>query len=161
MGVFHEYELKTPVKFSRPLWIGWVQTADDVLNVGFDTNPAGQPTVSIRVDGVWSPSAVAGVPMLRAVCGEGDGIDPPDGPLAIEDTRVKVDVSPNPATDAIRVTSSLDTARFALYSLHGLRVTEWERCGSSVAVSTLPRGLYLVRVEGDDGQAATVKLVLE
>lgn len=161
MGLFHEYELKTPVKFARPLWIGWVQTADDVLNVGFDTNPTGQPTVSIRVDGVWSPSALKGVPMLRAVCGEGDGIDPPDGPLAIEATRVKVDVSPNPATDAIRVTSSLDTARFALYSLHGLRVTEWERCGSSVAVSTLPRGLYLVRVEGDDGQAATVKLVLE
>lgn len=160
-GQFVYYELDKPIRFSAPLHVGWVQTSADMLNVGFDRYAENVPRVHYRTTGTWESSNFAGALLLRVVCG-GTG-EYPDAPTGLGcATEPTCEVYPNPASRSITVRCDAQGARFSLFNLAGHAVSPLQPCETPVDVSALPRGLYIVRVVGDDGRTrATQRLILQ
>lgn len=66
---FHVYDLTEPVAVSGTFYIGWRQTTDDNLNVGFDRNTDNKDHIFYNVDGNWLTSLHSGSLMIRPVLG--------------------------------------------------------------------------------------------
>jgi hypothetical protein len=69
-------------------------------------------------------------------------------------------VYPNPASGEIHVASSLPVAELQLFSHQGQPVAAAAR-STTLALGGLPRGLYLLRVVLEDGQAVWEKVVVD
>jgi hypothetical protein len=73
---------------------------------------------------------------------------------------LSVRVYPNPASGAIHVASSLPVAELQLFSQQGQPLAAAAR-STTLALGSLPRGLYLLRVVLEDGRAVWEKVVVE
>jgi hypothetical protein len=70
INTFHTYQiLDTSILVSGKVYVGWLQTTDDNLNVGFDRNHNSQSKTFFNVDGTWAPSALSGSLMIRPMMG--------------------------------------------------------------------------------------------
>ena len=76
--------------------------------------------------------------------------------------ETSLNVFPNPASEQLNVTCEEPMQSLALFNTAGQRVRQMEPCGSEVQIplSSLPRGLYLLRVQTANGSAVR-KVVVE
>lgn len=73
----------------------------------------------------------------------------------------KVNLFPNPATDAVQVTGIDETATLILSDINGrLLFTKEITAGETVLVSSLPNGVYLAIIKSK-GSTATEKLIIQ
>lgn len=71
----------------------------------------------------------------------------PKAPIAVAESSAVYTLSPNPATNSIRVEGLTDLTAVGIYSLQGDRLLACMlRAGESMDVSSLKPGLYLVRI---------------
>jgi hypothetical protein len=70
LNEFHTYYLDSIVPVVGTYYVGWVQTTDDNLNVGFDRHNQAQNNIFFNVTGVWEKSIQKGSLLIRPVLGK-------------------------------------------------------------------------------------------
>lgn len=137
-------------------YIGWVQYQNFILNVGYDNNYRHQrqdvknPNLFYNLLGQWefTDASVKGTPMIRPLIGK-----PADHRFSTSKVKVNpVRIFPNPAKDFINWTSQIPVAEITLYDMNGRLILQRQNPGSSMDVSLLPAGTYMLGIRLTDGQ---------
>ncbi|PID90215.1 MAG: hypothetical protein CSA97_04045 [Bacteroidetes bacterium] len=160
LGKFHEFPLEEPLLLEKPFYVGWQQTADELLNIGFDPTSGLSPQLYYTTSGSWSPSIYQGALMVRIRCGGEDGKRPDTPAPVCSAGTVECTLQPNPASTHVTVrTEARGTA--SVYSLDGRLLLTGMPLNVPFAIDALRPGVYLLRVIPEGGQApGAFKLVV-
>jgi hypothetical protein len=147
---FADYPLDAPLITDGTIFIGWVQTTNAELNIGFDKNNSRKDRMFYNLDQAWVNTQFNGSWMIRPVFGNSSdpavGFDEPE-PM-IEEEKIKV--FPNPARERLFI-SGLEKNPFAIvkmYDIYGRLVYERNADSSSqIGLNEFSAGIYIIRVE--------------
>jgi len=92
LNKFVTYHIKRPLAITGTFYIGWKQTTDDFLDVGFDLYNNSQNEIFWNSTGVWNKTSLSGSLLIRPVIGK-------PIPLAVGETPLadkQISVFPNP-----------------------------------------------------------------
>ncbi|MDR0559548.1 MAG: T9SS type A sorting domain-containing protein [Prevotellaceae bacterium] len=180
MPVFHDslnryvaYKFPEPVYLSRNqiFYIGWLQTGDCYMNVGFDRNTVAKDKLFYSLGQNWEHSAFDGSLMMRPIfCRAGSF---PADSVVIEENDSNADathstdfrVYPNPSKGMIYLEENSDntavkSSKIEFYSISGELVKAVENVAGSVDLSSMPSGIYLMQVWGTDKRLRETKRVV-
>jgi hypothetical protein len=155
LNKFVTYHLNPPIPVTGIFYVGWKQTTDDNLCVGFDRANNSQSEIFYNVSGPWVKSAYAGSLLIRPVVGK----PIPLGSGDIVSTDRRLVLYPNPCTSGtlhVRIPGisgeSMEPAKgtIAIYDLTGRRRL-FTSLQESIDVSNLPGGFYFAEVKGQSG----------
>ena len=162
LNKFVTYHMDPPVRITTSFYVGWVQTTDDNLNVGYDRYNNNREEVMYNVTGEWVTSAFSGSLMIRPIVGK-------PIPLGIQYKQqdpLHLKVYPNPATEGIVHIEMPETIiqeeglEIHLYNLFGQELRNENFIGK-IDVSGLVPGIYLITLTGRSTQTiGTSKLVI-
>ncbi|MDR0660301.1 MAG: T9SS type A sorting domain-containing protein [Prevotellaceae bacterium] len=167
-----------PYKFSHALsigynqifYVGWMQTSEDFVNIGFDRNRNRQDKLFYYLNGAWHPSVYEGALMLRPIFATNESEFPPNPVLPPVQSSISEAVTPvpNPASSTIRLHWAESQAeplksKVELYDMRGRLVkTQQVSYGESVNVSTLSEGIYFIRIyDGKNKPVETSKVIIK
>ncbi|MBR1783945.1 MAG: T9SS type A sorting domain-containing protein [Bacteroidales bacterium] len=152
-GTFVRHTLESPVVVgSGPLFVGFEQTGNNYINLGFDRSTDNSDKVYYLTGTGWQRSILAGSLMIRPCFGTAATL----GATQAESAARTV-VYPNPATSRIHVDGA---TRPTLLLLDSTGRTVASARGNTLEVDGLPQGLYLLRVADDDGPASTHRVII-
>lgn len=140
LNEFHYYSLDTSIYITGTFYIGWVQTTQDLLNIGFDFNYDASSKVFFNIDGYWENIPFAGTPMMRPVLSQQPIVYVSENPVEEE-----IKVYPNPARNFIYIDSE-NKVNIRIYNMFGEEVTNAELNNNMVDVSRLKPGLYILKI---------------
>lgn len=162
LNKFVTYHLDPPLRISNTFYVGWEQTTDDNLNVGYDRYNNSREQVLFNTSGFWLNSAFNGSPMIRPVVGK-------PIPLGIQEkteTIVKMNVYPNPASGeavTISLPATFDktgTCTLRLYNVFGQEILKQPFSGT-VNISHYSSGIYILTLSAPSGQViSSAKLIV-
>lgn len=152
LNQFVSYEID-PVIFNSKntvFYVGWQQTTDDILNIGFDFSRNSREHIFYNTSGTWNASRYEGSLMIRPVFGSPESSNKPDD----DKNRGALKVSPNPANQNTPVTIQLpphikDKTNLSVdvYSMTGEKVYSGTY-QEEIRLQNLSRGIFLLRVSG-------------
>ncbi len=143
LNQFHYYSLDTAIYISDTFFIGWIQTTEDMLNIGVDRNYDASSKVLYNIYGYWQSMPYSGTLMIRPVMSAEPYVSVPENKKDME-----IKIYPNPASDIIHIEAP-DNFSFRLYSLTGTCVIENKKGNKTMDISQFPSGLYFI--QGTDG----------
>lgn len=160
LNKFVTYHLSQPLKITGTFYVGWIQTTDDNLSVGFDQYNNSQKEIFYNSTGTWNNSAYAGSLMIRPIFGK-------PIPLGTDDmisNKLSFQIYPNPcAGGTIHLTLSENsgsanpaTSTIQISNLIG-HVVYKGRFSEQIDVSQLVNGFYILSLCGSDGKSRAVK----
>ncbi len=165
LNQFVQYQLDTPFVVNDTFYVGWQQTTEDLLNIGFDVNRNASEHIFYNIDGNWINTSKSGALMMRPVLGS-SGIPVVEVPEIQPTPQYEIRVYPNPANDFIRLSpvSAGDLQSFTLlfYDISGRLVKKVNNCNinRSISVSELNTGIYILRGIRNDQQIFTTRLMI-
>ena len=153
LNEFAYYNLDTTIYLTNNFYIGWIQTSEDLLNMGFDVNNDNSSKVFYNLSGNWQNCPYVGTPMMRPVLSSTPFVN-------INDISAKVEISiyPNPASDFINVNVSSDYI-FQIFDITGRSVLETSLENGQINISKIPVGLYIIKGFNNKSQF-TRKLII-
>jgi len=151
-----------PLPVSGTIYIGWIQTTGDNLNLGFDAYNDHSNQIFYNTTGRWYPSAFSGSLMIRPVVGK-------PIPLGIEETKspsAELQVFPNPCSDGIlnlRLntggTSSAQSYKISISNLTGQTVYS-SKYTEKLDLTSLNQGIYILYLTGPDGVKSAYRKII-
>lgn len=167
LNSFYTYAIESdnPIVVQDTFYIGWVQTSDDNLNVGFDRHRNSSKETFFSVNnGRWMNSAFEGSLMMRPVFGKHQ----PPGKENSGDKKGILSLYPNPVVNHTLNLSLKESqeeiaqdGRIEIYDISGRLVLDsgWQE--SITLPSTLHSGMYFLRLRSKSlSSAVTVRFVL-
>ena len=167
MANFARYEFEEEVIVSGKIFVGWVKLSDNRMNVGYDVSRNFQDRIFIDVGAGWEMSdssggVVPGCLMIRPVFG-----DMPEPVVGVKEQEKQNDITvyPNPAGDRFYV--EMANAGEAVFEVQLIDVNgsillqQNSRARQAIDVSSLPPGLYFVKISGSrTGDRVVRKLLI-
>lgn len=161
---FQTFIFDEGVPVRNTFFVGWEQTTNDNLNIGFDKTLDNGSKLYYNTNGQWLQSDFKGSLMIRPIVGD------PIGPHKTKPTKspAYLSLSPNPLTNNnlnILVPNELskystNDLTFELFNLTGQKVLKLPY-KPTIALAGVSRGVYMVRVVSKDGKAiASSKLII-
>lgn len=153
LNSFHRYLLDTAVVVSGSLFVGFEQTNNYYINLGFDRSLNSADRIFYLTGTEWQQSILSGSLMLRPCFGTAAtvGIAPAQ--------KTAIHVFPNPTNDKVYIEGLPEGSHIELYDAAGRRVhTDLH---PHISTSNYPNGLYLLRCITPDGSAHTTKIVIQ
>lgn len=148
---FVTYHLDPAPSIAGTFYVGWIQTTDDNLSVGFDRYNNSQQSIFYNVNGTWSNSSFAGSLLIRPVVGK----PIPVGIGDVEPSTPALRVYPNPCSSVLYLKTGVNRVSepvvVTISDLSGRilrRITTTER----IDVSDLNPGMYLAEVKEFTGK---------
>jgi len=152
---FVTYHLIPPVVITGTFFVGWIQTTDDILCVGFDRYDNNQDEIFWNSYGSWNTSSYSGSLMIRPVIGK-------PIPLGIGDVvtgDARLHVYPNPCNTGLlhivfpssAIASEVPGGRMLIIRDLAGRVLIREPYRHDVDVSSLGNGMYLAEIRNAAG----------
>jgi hypothetical protein len=143
------------------VFVGWKQTSEEFLNLGYDVNRDNLPRTFVNISGDWfnpGGSLIPGTLMIRAVFGrKALATGGNEVPGSLHD----VVLFPNPASDRINIRAEgFQLSRIRLMDLHGRVLREESGARDNVDVSACPSGLYFLQLIASDGTVVSRKIVV-
>lgn len=163
LNKFTRYELETPVFIQGVFYIGFTQTVEKLMNIGFDLNIPNQSRIFYNSNnGIWTNSSLPGTSMMRPVFSM--------TPItAIETTPSENSFSawPIPADDIVHVSlkegfqHSPDT-KIELFDISGRHIYTMDPFEeSSIATGNLKNGMYFLRMNETNAPAGkALKIII-
>jgi len=157
LNKFITYHLTSPLRLSGIFYVGWIQTTNDNLNLGFDRYNDHQSDIFYNVAGKWLNSSYTGSLMIRPIVGK-------PIPLGIEefvDSHKNLKIYPNPCsgqTIQIDITGnensriSSENYTYSIVNLFGRTVSQG-RFINSIDISALSNGLYFFELKSSSGMS--------
>jgi hypothetical protein len=142
---FYNYILAEGVPVSDKFYVGWVQTQESYMNVGFDLNNNNQQNLFFNISGGWEHSQMKGSLMLRPIV------------HFVEKTVLAVKtisttafrVYPNPASDYITMDGGSESEKaksISIFSISGKTMLNKTTSDNTIDVRNLPNGLYILKI---------------
>jgi hypothetical protein len=142
---FYNYSIPEGVVVSGTFYVGWRQSSESFLNVGYDINTPNAGRQFYWLNGGWSQSQVPGSIMIRPVVGS------PPKITSVHETYYKnkniTGLWPNPATDHINI----NPGELQLYGSSNISITDLNGnelinvpFSESVDISSLHAGMYFL-----------------
>ena len=158
---FHRYELDSVISVADTFYIGWTQTVDKLINIGFDRNRNNNHRIYYTSGGTWNTSVFQGSLMLRPVV----SMTPLIYSTRPVPYREMYSVYPNPTKDYLFIESSEPNYGGPRYlnitDLSGrLILHENLSDRTSINVSGLRSGMYLVSIRDKTGYVLSMHKVL-
>lgn len=141
-------------------FIGWQQTSQDMLNVGFDMNTDNSSRIYYNLNGTWTNTRFKGTLMLRPIMGS---LYQFPTSIPTETTKGKLCIYPNPASERITLTLPNGVAARTIQligingSIHNLSTGP---STTTYSLSDISPGFYLVRATDLAGKTFTGKLIV-
>ena len=148
---FVEYILDDPVIVNDYFHIGWTQLSETFLNVGMDMNTLPEGRRHYFINGEWNESEIPGSLLIRPVIGRSliTGIDE----ISENTEPGKLSIWPNPADDIlnIEIPENIRTGDITIniYDSNGRWMLS-ERQTTTVNISSLPSGVYIIRIKDEN-----------
>lgn len=152
---FVRFKLNTPLVVEGFYYIGYEQTSEVPLVIGWDTNSDNTDQLLVNTANLWEAAdpLLKGTPMVRPVFAEKSATV-----LSVERSASKAlyQPFPNPATDIVHINGSPRAIK--LYSTQGRLVKEKinhsHQSLFSVDISDIKAGIYFLQVDTDFGVVA-------
>lgn len=166
MNHFVIFGLDTPVIVKDSFYIGWVQSDERNMQIGYDRNhPNGIEKMLIFTDNNWKFTSVIlpGSPMLRAIL---DGtrdystVDSNENHIVENQKLASVNVYPNPFLDYFHIKFENEfKSIFSIYDLSGRlqRTGTLNNKENKIDATLLSQGWYLLKIQTED-QVITKKI---
>ncbi len=129
-----------PIVLDGDFYIGWGQTDNRSLDVGFDIHSDNSSKLYFNTDGNWNQSGQTGTLMLRPVLGKPVLIASND-PLTTHNTN-KIEYYPNPTDDVLYLLKS--GLEITITNLSGQMVLKEQDGSKSIFTDQLKNGIYLL-----------------
>jgi hypothetical protein len=165
LNKFITYHIYPPLRITGTFYVGWIQTTNDNLSIGFDRYNNSQSEVFYNTMGQWNNSFFAGSLLMRPVVGKPIPLSTGD----IIPHRQSFELYPNPCM-AAKVTIHIpengnqgQVSAFTLLTVYNLFGQPVLKSGytSNLDVSTLPGGIYFVVLTNASGMRLGVsKLII-
>ena len=154
---YRRYVLERPVIVSGSVFVGFEQTNNYYINLGFDRSFNSADRIYYLTSNEWQQSILSGSLMLRPCFGAAAIVGIP----AAADASLAIKVSPNPAVEHVAIHGLPDGSRIELYDATGRKVMENRAMGTmEMDVSRWAQGIYLLRCIAPDGTVHTEKLII-
>lgn len=133
----------TSVVVPKSFFIGWEQTVEGHLGIGLDKNTNASSKLFYNVSDTWKNTSIEGALMFRPVFSKRKktttSISKPTAQL--------LQIFPNPARDYVQfqLPNNLLNVKYSIYNLQGSKVKEGIYNNANLNISTLPKGIYIVR----------------
>ena len=103
LNKFHTFSLDTTLIVNGIFYVGWIQTTEDMLNIGFDVNTINNNKVFYNITGEWVNSTIPGSLMIRPVFGS--DFTTSTKKLTQEEiyNKVKINLYPNPVKNNLHI----------------------------------------------------------
>ncbi|MFW6222106.1 MAG: T9SS type A sorting domain-containing protein [Bacteroidota bacterium] len=155
-GEFELYRIDDP--FTLPtgeFYIGWEQTKNKYLNIGFDVNRNAQNKLLWNTNGTWNTSNFKGAVMMRPALGA--SIPGFNNQHAEKQARVKV--YPNPTSRKINIKGLNKEQPFSytLIDLTGKILAQNQSKETQIRLPHLSNGFYLINIQ--QGSLTTTKKI--
>jgi len=155
-GDFHTYIIDNPFLVSGLIYIGWVQTTDDLLNIGLDKNNTANDYMFYNIGSGWFNSTYPGAWMIRPIVSKDPIL------LSSEDIVDDFKLFPNPANSELFIETNKPENVISIYNMQGVLI---KKIASSTRINRLninhlASAIYIVEVENSENisyQKITIK----
>ncbi len=142
LNTFISYKLDDPVPVDGFFFVGWQQTSEVFLNVGFDKNRIKNNKLFYRMMGEWYMSTFPGALMIRPVVGSSLVTA-----IVNQHENLVYGIYPNPVSDVLRIDygdfSSVQELEIRIYDSWGRILGQWNSTTDQIDVSSYSPGLYI------------------
>ena len=154
---FHYYPFDKTVTLAGSFFIGIVQQASSLINIGFDGSNDNSMNAFYNTNGSWQPTEMHGTLMIRPVVGKSYYI----GVEEFESPSETVRIYPNPASDVlnINIPENTEIVTTCIFDLTGRKVYQ-NAFKETIPVDNLTDGLYFISLTTAQGQVITQKIVI-
>ena len=159
-GGFARYVLETPVPVGGSIFVGFEQTGNDYLNIGYDRSFNSADRLWYLTGTEWQQSILSGSLMLRPGFGSAATLGIGHGPQP----TIQFSVWPNPTSGILHVDGLPEGSTVQLYDMQGRMLASFTSSFTShLSPFTLhlANGLYLLRAVTPSGEVHTAKIVIK
>lgn len=134
-----------PVVVDGYFYVGWLQSQEASLDIGFDVNSDAKENVFYNVGGTWQQSALSGAIMLRPQLGGNYSMY---APVENESPGTSsLMVYPNPATDILNIyTAAEELQSVEIFDVDGRRVLASDFTSGTINIADLSAGIYILKI---------------
>ena len=155
-GYFHTYYLDSIFQLVGKFYIGWEQTTDKLLNVGFDKNLSANQYMYYNIGSGWVNSQFTGSWMIRPIVSQ----HPILSTVSQEFTSFLA--YPNPTSDFLFIETDQFPSRLLIYNTIGNIVKQVLIYDSltKLSINDLPSSYYILRIldkQGDKYQKLFIR----
>ncbi len=154
---FYTYKLSETVPVNGIFYVGWEQTSETFLNVGFDMGSKSFNRFFYTMNEFWNKSQFTGDLMIRPVISSGFVTGIPDTP-----EEVRFNVYPNPASSELIISIDRNSVinRIKIYNTFGKLIRIIDTPDARINVSDLDDGLYIIEIQstGKVGRKSFLKI---
>ncbi|MCK4661562.1 MAG: T9SS type A sorting domain-containing protein [Bacteroidales bacterium] len=146
LNKFHTYILDSSIYINGTFYIGWVQTTNKHLNLGFDRNRNRQSKIFYNLGAGWYNSSFEGALMIRPIFGE--VVENPTSLKNIVCKNNPLKIFPVPAYEYINISLSenIDCKKtiYSIYNQTGQLVRHGTLLTNKINISNLNNGIYFL-----------------
>ena len=138
-------------------YVGWIQTTDDLLNIGLDLNKNSNQYMFYNFNGSWLNSQYQSSWMIRPVVSEKDIL------LASNEIdNFNIKLWPNPSSEKIYFQCSSKFEKLIIYDFWGNEINSYQYLDveQGIDVRNLSSGLYLFNILFKD-ELVTKKIIIK
>jgi hypothetical protein len=172
--IAYKFDKPLPIARNQVFYVGWIQTSEVFLNIGFDANTSnkGKTLYALGATGGWYESIYDGALMIRPIfCHPGKFPDdhvppvPVPGSVAMPDAYF---IYPNPASDWITIRNLRDEElglvtprqRVEIFDMGGRKCRTGYADGGMFSVSGLAAGMYIIRIIENETVKTSQKIIV-
>ena len=147
-GFYHTYYLSKPLNIIGSFYVGWEQTTNDLLNIGFDKNNVANNYMFYNIGAGWATSSFTGSWMIRPLFSENELL------TNLPELKYEFDIYPNPAISEIFIKTLSTNNTISIYSNKG-RVLSKLYTNSTLTkinIRALSSGVYFIEVLNDNSR---------
>jgi hypothetical protein len=162
LNKFTSYIFDTTIVLENNFYIGWQKVYPNSLNVGFDVNRISNDKLFKNFAGSWEQSVVEGTVMIRPMFGKKINV-PTDIDQPLKQAKIEFGLYPNPAKDNLYIDINNDLyeeIKYTIIDIHGRIYINQLYNNSEIDISSLPSGIYFIRINKGSGQSGTKKFVI-
>lgn len=153
---FVNYYPEEPVALEGTFYVGFRQTHNTQLNLGFDQNNDARGHFFYKTTNEWRESFYRGAPMIRPVVGKAydhSGIHIPQS--------ASLKLYPNPTSGDVHIGSDMETdgLQCQIFDVYGRLIGHQDIRQGCIHTNGLVPGMYIVKVLNDNQVIATEKII--
>ncbi len=154
---FVPYYLDEPLPLSGTFYVGFYQSHDVQLNIGFDQNNDASGKFFYRTTAQWFPSFYQGAPMIRPVVGKSFdhyGVKP-------YDNLANIKIYPNPTKDRIHIQKPDDdeVMNYRILNIYGQCLESGALLSNELSLERYADGVYFIQFSRGDRPVFTEKII--
>jgi hypothetical protein len=148
-GEFHYYYLDSTFQMIGTFYVGWVQTTNDLLNIGLDKNKSANQFMFFNIGSGWTNSSYPGTWMIRPIVSMDE--------IILTQDEIKTDnfkLYPNPAKQELNILLGTIDNLILIYNLQGKLVKQSfvSTTNCKLNITDLSSGMYVVEVRNNRGR---------